>query len=303
MLVTTQARFHNAEMVEALVKGRKYKFCVAARDFESGEEILYNPSDLCVTASTFKVPILIELMRRYELGEVSLDDFYMLREEDKSPGSGVLRELSPGITLRIRDLATLMIIRSDNTATDILINMLGAGNITSTMHKLGFCGTYVTMGCAGLIGYLHGIKTNWPTPEQKRAIMSRPPDAKVDEDAMTLKGVPENCVTTPLDMVNLFHRLHDGTLLGPKGNHAALAILLRQQIKERIPGLLPKGTLTANKTGTLAGRIINDAGIVYPRSGSPYAVAIFTDQEDVPDAKDMPARISLAIYEHFQKKR
>jgi len=292
----------NSEMLSGILRDRKGRFCVAAKHFGTGEEILLNPDALCATASVFKVPVLIELMRRYQEGSISLDTMYTYKTEDISPGSGVLRELTPGLTLSIKDLATLMIIRSDNTATDILVDMLGAENITATMRALGMRNTYVTMGCKGLIAHIRGVKSDWPTPAQVRQILEMGFDAPGDDDAMTLKGVPENDVTTPSDMVTIFERMYHKNLLGPKGDEAAMAILLRQQINDRIPGLLPRGTIVAHKTGSLARRILNDAGVVIPKQGSPYAVAIFTDQIDPEGESEVLARISLAIYEHFQRK-
>jgi beta-lactamase class A len=292
----------NTSIFKDIIAGRRGKFCVAAKNLSTGEEILHHPNELCSTASTFKVPVLIELMHRWQDDPGLLDRMYTLTNDDISPGSGVLRELSPGLTLSIKDLATLMIIRSDNTATDILVGMLGADKITANMRRLGFNDTYVTMGCKGLIGYLRGVRKNWPTPEECRQIMAAPWDAPVDDNAMTLLGVPENDSMSAMDAINIFERLHKRTLQGEAADTMAMSILLRQQINERIPGLLPKGTIVAHKTGSLARRILNDIGIVYPQNGSPYTIAIFTDQLDPQGDSQLLAQISLRIYEYFQRK-
>lgn len=293
----------NQHVVEAAISGRKGKFCVAARNIITGEEILFNADELCPTASVFKVPVLVELLRRYELGEISLDSVHVLREDDKCPGSGILKEMTPGMTLTVKDLATLMIIISDNTATDLLVGMLGVDNITATMRNFGLKNTYITMGCKGILAHFVGIKKAWPTHEEVRLAASRMAELNVDEDSIALKGVPENNTTTPRDMVDLLEQLHKGKLLGEKGTAIAIDIMKRQQLRYRIPALLPPGTITATKSGTLSNRVMNDVGLVYPRQGDPYAIAIFTSQEPGPNAESSLANISLAVYEHYQQKK
>lgn len=291
------------EPLATLLRQYDGKFCVAARRLTTGEEILYHADELCPTASVFKIPVLIELLRRIDQGDFSLSQPYTIREDDWCPGSGVLKEITPGATLTIRDLAVLMIIVSDNLATDILVGMLDIAEVERTTQSLGFVNTHLKMGCKGLIAHSTGVRENWPAPEQVREVALRMEKGLHDPDAMTLKGVPENNSTTPLDMINLMERLYKGQVLGQKADSFVLDIMGRQQIKERIPALLPPGTRVANKTGALGGRILNDVGLVFPQKTDPYAVAIFTDQDLTPELKAVPAKISLAIYESFQRKQ
>src|SRR3712207_5016623 len=111
---------------------------IAAKHLGTGEEIRINADDLTATASTIKVPILIELFRQVEAGEVRLEDRLAVNEAIRAPGSGVLRELSLGVELTVRDHATLMIVVSDNTSTNLLIDLVGRERVNQTMAEFGF---------------------------------------------------------------------------------------------------------------------------------------------------------------------
>ena len=97
---------------------------VYVRAVATGEETALNADRPFQMASVFKIPILAELLSQAHAGTRSLDDRVILTNEMKAPGSGVLKELSAGTPLTVRDLATLMIIVSDNTATDILLGLV-----------------------------------------------------------------------------------------------------------------------------------------------------------------------------------
>ena len=110
---------------------------VYARNFATGEEVGVGADTTQATASTIKVPILVELFRQVEAGRISLDTPLTSTADNFAPGSGVLRDLSLGITLRAEDVATLMIVVSDNTATNMLIDALGLHAINATMAEFG----------------------------------------------------------------------------------------------------------------------------------------------------------------------
>ena len=115
------------------------QYSLAARNLTTGEEILVDPHRSYPTASTFKVPIMVEVFRQIEAGKFGLDDRIALAESDIVAGSGVLRDLQPGINPTIHDLLMLMIIVSDNTATNMLLERVGGGNVvTAAMAELGY---------------------------------------------------------------------------------------------------------------------------------------------------------------------
>lgn len=115
-----------------------------ARNLRSGEELALDAGRQFPSASTIKVFILRELFRRAEMGELDLDrDQVLLRKRDIVPGSGVLRDLTPGLRLSLRDAAALMIQVSDNTASNLLIDRLGVRAIRRETLRAGYAGSYL----------------------------------------------------------------------------------------------------------------------------------------------------------------
>ena len=106
--------------IESAIANVQAKVGVAARHLETDEEVLHQAADLFFTASTFKVPLLVELYRQVDSGTVGMNSRIELTDRLRAPGSGVLKELANGLSLTVHDLAVLMIIISDNTATDML---------------------------------------------------------------------------------------------------------------------------------------------------------------------------------------
>src|SRR5579884_4199537 len=115
-------------------------------------------------ASPVKIPIMIELYRQIDAGVRGLDDRYRLRTADRTAGSGVLRELHEGTELTLRDLIYLMISISDNTATNVLIDLAGMDNVNATMRSLGM--THSTLGRKMLNRPAQGAEhENWATAD------------------------------------------------------------------------------------------------------------------------------------------
>ena len=109
------------ESIKKTIEGFNGTLGVAIKHFKTGESADINGDELFPTASVFKVPVIVELYRQVDEGVINMDEEVTLLEKDKVPGSGVLRELSEGLTTSIRDLTELMMILSDNTATDIVV--------------------------------------------------------------------------------------------------------------------------------------------------------------------------------------
>ncbi len=108
------------------------------------------------TASVFKVPVIVELYGQVEAGRLSLDDRLILKDSIKVPGSGILKELSEGLEVTVRDLSRLMMILSDNTATDMLVERVGKENVNARMRRLGLKNTVVVGDCRDLLFDLVG---------------------------------------------------------------------------------------------------------------------------------------------------
>lgn len=287
-----------------ILEGRGGVFSVMARDFRTGEEVCLNPDVPLPTASVFKVPVMVELFRQAGEGLVDLSEMHTLTDEDKAPGSGVLREMTGGLRISLRDLATLMIIISDNTAADLCLRKVGVDRVNALMQELGLKNTHVAMGCKGLLAHCAGILEKWPTKEQVDRSFQILKEGTVHYETAAFQGTRENNITSARDMVDLMQVLYEGTRLPRSVSRECLEVMKKQQLRERIPGLLPIGTVTMTKSGTLGRNVVmNDVGIVEPKDGSPYAIAILTKQEPRDDSKEIPARLSKTVYDHFTSRQ
>lgn len=253
-----------------------------AKHIETGEVIAVNPDIETTTASTVKVPILVALLRQVDAGQVSLDDRLTVTEETNVKGSGVLRDLSLGVELSVRDVATLMIIVSDNTATNMIIDLVGIPYVNQTLRDFGFTRT---------------------------ELRDRISFERMSEDGKNF------AVTTPAELAGIMEALATGRILSDSARAEIFAIMHKQHIRERIPRYLPffpyvepedpkfNGLKIANKTGSLA-RFRADMGLVeWP--GTRYAIGIVAD--NIPDRRFWPensgdqliGRLSRIVFEHF----
>ncbi|MEW6524266.1 MAG: serine hydrolase [Bacillota bacterium] len=278
---------------------------VAVKDLSTAEEFHQNAGEVYPLASVFKIPVLVELYRQAGAGLVNLDERYALAEEIKSFGSGVLREFRAGATLTLWDYALLMIIISDNTATDQVMKVIGATNIDPTLQKLGLTKTSVTLDCYHLLCDMAEIDP--ALPRDQALALAR--DKFLERPETAVYPEPTSNFSTPLEMNLLLEKILEpgGTrsasgelILGPEEQAGVLDILLRQQLRLRLPHLLPRGTMVAHKTGTLPG-VFNDCGIVYgDHQGKKPAYLISLMSKGVTDALEGPmvlARISRAVYD------
>ena len=123
--------------VQQLIAPSKGTWGIVLEDINSGEKWQHNEQELFYAASVIKVPIMASVYRAIELGELALTDLISLDEKDYVGGSGVLQHFTPGSSLPLRDIIMLMIIQSDNTATNLLIDLVGVESIQNTMKEAG----------------------------------------------------------------------------------------------------------------------------------------------------------------------
>ncbi len=278
------------------------KLGISVKHLGTGEATSLNGDDLFPTASVFKVPVIVELYRRVEAGTLSLEDKIVLREGDKVPGSGILKELSEGLELTVRDLTELMMILSDNTATDLLTEMVGKENVNATLRGLGLRETSVVADCrdilfdlVGLGGIPEGEKTVELFDERSRT---------APEGGSWSLGVEDNDVSTPNEMIRLAEMIVNGEAAGRESCDAILETMGRCQTGQyRIAKYLPRDKIDfAHKTGSLPG-IRNDVGVVAVReTGEKYIVSCFTmGAADVYAAEEAIASASKEVFDHFTK--
>lgn len=241
---------------------------VAFRDLRTQEEFYLNGDTAFPAASVFKIFLLAELFRQAEAGKFSLSDRIPLEDSEKSPGSGVLKELGEGLNPTIRDCATLMMILSDNTATDKLFNLVGRENIKkNVLDALGLTRTRVDWGCRRLIARY------CDQPETADADADSESERSFRDNDLYLCRTDENDQTSPADTARFLALLAENRLVSERASRDMLHIMSRCQTNSRIPRHLPRGLRIAHKTGTLD-RVANDVGIVYTERGS-YVLALF----------------------------
>jgi len=283
-----------------IVKGIDGRVGLAIKHLDSGESILYNEHESFPTASVFKVPVLIELFNRVKQRKTRLDKILTVRDQDKSPGSGVLKELRTGLRMTIKDLATLMTIVSDNTATDMIVDHLGLTKINDTIHRLGYPKTQVVMHCKDILFNLVDIDYRKASRRQLQKGWQLLKEGKINPAARALSTKGNN-TSTAKEMAYIFEELDKHRILDGRSCEGILDMLKRQQLNTRIPLYLPVTITVAHKTGSLRG-IRNDSGIIYlPKTR--IAMSIFTREvKNEPDADRSIGLIAKAAYDHFSAK-
>ena len=217
---------------------------VYGKDLTTDEKWAYQADTPLVAASVIKLPILVEAFRQARDGLISMDEAFSIRPEQKMPSCGALTYLHDGLTVTLRDLCALMIIVSDNTATNILIERLGMENVNATMRKLGL---------------------------EKSTLRRLLFDAEA-----SARGL-ENTVTA-WEMGRLLEMLYKGECISPSADAEMLSILRDQRLNGKIPFFLD-GLEIAHKTGEDDG-ITHDVGIVYAEH--PLILCFASNHTDVP---------------------
>ena len=198
--ISTRAQVERA--LDALVAQAGGELGLAAMNLTTGEELARNDERPMPTASVFKLPLLVELFRQSEAGALDLDERVTLRAEDAVMGSGILRDFSPGLQPTLRDLAMMMVIVSDNSATNLLLDRVGGPQrVNATMRELGLASIVVHRRIV-----FGEITTNGSLAE-----------------------------AAPRDLMRLVAMLAREELVSPEASRAMLAILGRQRHLEQAP--------------------------------------------------------------------
>jgi beta-lactamase class A len=211
---------------------------VEVMDLSTGYHVGYNAAAPMPAASTIKVPVMVEVFRQLEAGRFDLDHRVTLLASDKDYGSGDLCDEPDGSTFTVDELLSKMIDISDNTATNMLIRLVGLHNINRTMVDLGLRRTRLT-------GY-------------------------VRTDSWSVRQALES---SPADMVHLLMMMAKRELIDDWSSNEMISILEDDQINTLLPEPLPQGVAIAHKTGSFFDTL-NDVGIVY--GDTPYVIAVMT---------------------------
>jgi beta-lactamase class A len=259
-----ELRERTASTLEKIAQGVDGVMGYVVVDLASGERFERLPDETFPLASTIKLAILYELFKQADEGRLNPDDVRPLDRRHVVGGSGVLTELTAP-AMPLRDYATLMVVLSDNTATNLLIDAVGMENVTRRMAGMGL-----------------------KTLQLRRKMM----------DIAAARGGDEN-VGTPADLARLLTMIHRSEGLTKAGSDAIIAILRkpkRSALRDGVPAAVP----VANKTGTLEG-VAADAGIVY-LADRPYvfvATTTFLNRNAAGEAAIRAA--SQAAFEYFSR--
>lgn len=281
---------------------------VAAKHIESGRELAVNGDTLFPMASAFKVPILVELLYQVREGRFGLDDEVRVGPADQHMGSGMLSDLdAPGIVLSVRNLINFMMLISDNSATDMLQAKVGAANVTARLRSLGIEGMSVDRPCQGLImdylgmdyAHLQGKSLDEVTAASRS--LGRRTDEEVRE-AILAYSADLRDQSTPRAMNALLEKIFTHEILDPAACNMILEIMRNCQTgAARIKGELPRGTVVAHKTGTIAGTV-DDCGIIYlPDARGHVVLTVWTKNfmGDTEEVEEIIAKIARFVYDYF----
>lgn len=297
--------------IAAIVSGVDGKMGVAVQDVQSRDEIGVGADDFYPMASVCKTPILVEAYRQVESGKLSLDKRCEVTRETRTPGSGLLNFCDEGLKPTLRDLLLLMIVVSDNAATDMVLREVGGpAVVTSAMEALGIPGIRLNSTIRQLIEAIQAAI--YPDVKgldyyELEALFKDNEDLTAlfrDTDRVTAAvsaATSDTDVATPRDMAHLYAQIQRNECASAESCEAIIKTLERQQLRGRLPRELPPHSRCYHKTGTLGiGTVTNDSGLLFVQE-RPIAIAVLSKEvrQDPAKTNTAIARIGRAIYDHF----
>jgi beta-lactamase class A len=239
---------------------------VAIEDLSTGEQFFLHEDEVFAQASSIKIAVLASLYLQAEQGKLKLTDLYTVEASDLVADSDIMGGLTPGVTrVTLRDLATMMVAVSDNSATNVLIDRVGMENVDVMLDSLGLAHTRL-----------------------RRKMM----------DLAAAKQGREN-ISTPREMMILLETIYRGKLLNRESTVDFFKVLSTNK-DSWIPRDLPADLKIANKPGSLEG-VRNDSGIVFVE-GRPYVICVMTSfLENERDGEEAISKVSLAAWKMFDR--
>ncbi len=239
---------------------------VAIEDLTTGDHFFLHENEAFAQASSIKITVLAQLYLQAQQGKLKLTDPYTVQASDLVPDSDIMGGLTPGVTrITLRDLATMMVAVSDNSATNVLIDRVGMDSVNSMLDSLGLSHT------------------------------------RLRRKMMDLKAAAEGRenVSTPREMMTLLDAIYRGKVLN-KESTADFFRMLSTNKSSWIPRDLPADLKIANKPGSLEG-VRNDSGVVFVE-GRPYVICVMTAfLRDERDGEDAISKVSLAAWRMFDR--
>src|SRR5690348_2153564 len=263
---TVQAQNSLDNQVKSLVNSFKGKVSLFAKNLDTGETYALNADDRVRTASTIKIAVMIEAFARVNEGKIKWTDEVVLTKEKKVSGSGILAELSDGLHLTLRDAVNLMMILSDNTATNLVLDVLTTDAVNARMESLGFKNIKIMRKVGS-----GGDSMAGKDPENKKYGLG---------------------MATPREMVQDMEKLERGEVISAAGSKEMIGLMKREQGRNAIGRSLWDVDM-ASKFGALD-RLRSSIAILYTKNGR-IAMAITCD--DMPEimwSVDNPAYLLMS---------
>jgi len=239
---------------------------VAIEDLATGDHYFLHEDEVFAQASSIKITVLADLYLQVQQGKLKLTDSYTVQSADLVPDSDIMGGLTPGVTrLTLRDLATMTVAVSDNSATNVLIGRVGMQNVNAILDSLGLTHTRL-----------------------RRKMM----------DLQAAKEGREN-ISTPREMMTLLDAIYHGKVLN-KDSTADFFQMLSTNKSSFIPRDLPADLKIANKPGELEA-VRNDSGIVFVE-GRPYVICVMTAfLRNERDGEEAISKVSLEAWRMFDR--
>ena len=266
LATTVAAQSKLDDQVKPIVASFKGKVSLFARNLETGETYALNPDERVRTASTIKIAVMIEAFARVHEGKAKWTDEVILTKEKKVSGSGILGELSDGLKITLRDAVNLMMILSDNTATNLVLDVVTTDAVNARMESLGFKQIKINRKVGS-----GGESTAGKDPENKKFGLG---------------------VATPRELVLVMEKLERGEVVNPAISKDMIDLMKREQGRNAIGRSLWDVPI-ASKYGALD-RLRSAVGIIYTKNGK-VAMAISCD--DMPEimwSVDNPAYLLMS---------
>lgn len=320
--------------VERIAASEKLDAGVGFIHIESGESFFINPHKPYPLASVFKVPVAVCLYRQADGGKISMAAKLKVSEQDKCIGSGPTQYADAGREFSLSHLVHEMLAVSDNTATDMLWNVIGGDACNDLFRQLSLKNSdiYIANRPSYLICLSRGTEFRGKTAlevaglwkkktreERWRSIgrvleenrtLTRAAFQRIEDESASSGYAGDVAVaealdnlSSPYDFSSFLAELHRGRLLSPSSTEKLLTVMANTKFNSRIPAALPADTKVCHKTGTISG-VVNDAGIVEVSPGSHFVLTVFV--RAVPEGKSARAgqvisRISKEVYDFCKK--
>jgi beta-lactamase class A len=267
-----------AARLTPLIEAHHGKVAVAIKQLDSGESFSHRADEPMPTASLIKFPIMVEAYRQAEAKQIDTTKTLTLKEADKVPGSGILTShFSAGATFPLRDAIRLMIVYSDNTATNLVIDEIGLPATARYMDELGL-----------------------PNTKLHAKVFRR--DTSIFPERSKQFGLGS---TTAAEMVRLLELLHQNKLGSAANCDEMLGHLLKCDDEKKLLRSLPPGTKVAHKSGSLDA-VRCEAGLIYLPRGTVAICVLTAENQDHSWGKEnagelLCGEIAKAAYDYFNR--